>query len=337
MSLGTLLLELYCIIDDWCKLYDPSSKGPRVGRPPRMSNAEILTLAIISQWRAGVPWQSERGMMRYMHAYGKQWFPDLISREAFNIRMRKLTPLLVGLQQHLADELIDGVPLYEVVDCTPVRQCSLSHSLRHLQHWIPGNKGKGGTDGGWFFGSQILLCVSDKGVITGWMWAPANVDDRYVLQAFLSSRAGDMNLEEPPVSQQQRNRLRNVATTEAYGPPMTAGISRGVPAIADAGFNGARWLNHWWQQFKTAIIAPVATNKPKKKRSAWQRSLASKRQIVETVIARLCETFGFKRINAHSETGLIARLSAIMAGYNLGMLINIQEGRKPGAHATLIC
>ena len=273
-------------------------------------------------WRALAIWGEA------MHAYGKQWFPDLISREAFNIRMRKLTPLLVGLQQHLAAS-IDGVPLYEVVNArAPVQPVSFPAPLDTC---------KGGTDGGWFFGSQILLCVSDKGVITGWMWAPANVDDRYVLQAFLSSRAGDMNLEEPPVSQQQRNRLRYVATTEAYGPPMTAGISRGVPTIADAGFNGARWLNHWWQQFKTAIIAPVATNKPKKKRSAWQRSLASKRQIVETVIARLCETFGFKRINAHSETGLIARLSAIMAGYNLGMLINIQEGRKPGAHATLIC
>ena len=55
MSLGTLLLELYCIIDDWCKLYDPSSKGPRVWPTAAHEQCRDLDLGYhlpVAGWRA---------------------------------------------------------------------------------------------------------------------------------------------------------------------------------------------------------------------------------------------------------------------------------------------
>ena len=42
------------------------------------------------------------------------------------------------------------------------------------------------------------------------------------------------------------------------------------------------------------------------------RWLRKHRQIIETVIARLVETYGLQRINAHSELGMLARLAAKM-------------------------
>ena len=67
------------------------------------------------------------------------------------------------------------------------------------------------------------------------------------------------------------------------------------------------------------------------------RWLRKHRQIIETVIARLVETYGLQRINAHSELGMLARIAAKMAAYNIGVLLNRRCGRPDGAMATLIC
>ena len=67
------------------------------------------------------------------------------------------------------------------------------------------------------------------------------------------------------------------------------------------------------------------------------RWLRQHRKIIETVIARLTETIGLKRINVHSEHGMIARIAAKMAAYNIGVLFDRNYGRADGALATLIC
>jgi hypothetical protein len=64
--------------------------------------------------------------------------------------------------------------------------------------------------------------------------------------------------------------------------------------------------------------------------------LSSARQVVETTFAHLTESFGLKYPGAHSTWGLLMRVSAKVAAYNLGILINRLLGRPDFAFATLI-
>ena len=67
------------------------------------------------------------------------------------------------------------------------------------------------------------------------------------------------------------------------------------------------------------------------------RWLRKNRQIVETVIARLTDYFELQRVNAHSELGMLTRIAAKMAAYNIAILFNRNCGRPDGAIETLIC
>ena len=304
-----------------------------------MSDSEVLAVAIAGQWRVGVPWQSERGVVRYMQQHGRGWFPTMLGRSAFNERVRLLWGAFVQLQQIVVDALQSVDELYECVDCEPLPSCSLAQAARHRQHWLGLScLGYGGNNGGWFFGEQLLAAVTPSGVVTGWLLAAADVDDRWLLEAFASARAGQPQLQAPP------HRLKD-AYAERFDPPLDHHL-RGLsavgkpsprPYLADRGFNGARWQQHWQTQYGACVITVPPSNVAHPWSPDWKRWLARHRQMVDTVFARLDDTFALKRLNAHSYWGQLTRVAAKMVAYNLGILLNRFLGRPDGALATLLC
>jgi len=336
VDLDTLFTLLYVIIDDWYKENMRELLKRQAGPALRMSDSEVLTIAIAAQLRKGVPWQSERGIVRYLRKHGRRWFPTMLNRSQLNLRTRQLWAAFVCLQRDLGYILCEDA-LYEAVDCTPLPYCSLGQAISHHNHWISGKKGRGGNHGGWYYGGQLLLSATHTGVITGWVSAQANFDDRWLLEALLSSRHGHMRLIEPELPKHRDGKLRHVPVPEAFSPAIAAGDDRGAPYLADGGFSGKRRINHWREEYGARVIAPRATNIKGDKPSKLKSWLRGKRQIIETVFARLVDVFGLHRINAHSEHGLITRIAAITAAYNLTILLNRMSGRKDGAMATLIC
>jgi hypothetical protein len=96
-----------------------------------LTDSEVLTLAIVGQWRVGVPWQSERGLVRWANSpEGKKMFPGMLQRSQFNERVRDLYGVLVQLQQDLAAWLTGPDAIYECVDCAPLPAFSNSQALR---------------------------------------------------------------------------------------------------------------------------------------------------------------------------------------------------------------
>lgn len=76
MDLETLLVALYVLVEDWWK--DNRSRARRgPGRPVSHSDAEVLTLEILSQWPR---WRSERGFYRFADAHLRPYFPNLLSQ-----------------------------------------------------------------------------------------------------------------------------------------------------------------------------------------------------------------------------------------------------------------
>lgn len=336
MDLDTFFTTVYVVVDDWYKAQMQIQMRRHWTGRERMSDSEVLTVAIAGQWRVGVPWQSERGLLRYLHAHGRGWFPTLLQVSAFNRRVRCLWAALVQLQQTLAEWLDGSHNVYEVVDCVPLPAYSLAQGYQP-GHWLWwSQKGHGGTHGGWYVGEQVMMSSSGSGAITGWLIGAAPLDDRWMLQAFLSQRAGRLCLDAPAHRPRSGQKARLHPPTLLPTPLLAAGHTHPCSYLADRGFNGARWRTHW-HQFGADVLTIPPANAPDAWQPAAQRWLTRHRQIIETVFASLTEVFGWQRLRAHSRWGQITRVAAICAAHNLGLWLNRQLGRPLHALATLLC
>ena len=338
MDLETFIIIVYVWVDEWYQQEIASLKQKR-GRPPKMSDSEILTLALVSQWRVGVPWQSERGFIRYAHAHLTHLFGTLLQRSAFNHRVRHLYGVLVRLQTTLARRLHEATDLYEVVDCIALPAYSLGHSKRQSTHWFWSSATKGWARGTWFIGHKLLMSVCRSGAITGWLIGAGHLNDRWLLEGLLSGRQRTPQLREPthPIrSGKQRHTPPPVGFIGAWA---AVGKRSAYPYLADKGFNGYRWVAHWGQHYQAVVVTTPHDNARSER--PWTRSekkaFASHRQIIETVFARLVLAFRIKQHQAHSITGLYTRIAAMTCAYNMALLINRLYQRPGGSLVSLIC
>lgn len=338
MDLETFLTILYVFVDDWYKEHILPHKPKRGGPPPRMCDSEVLTLALAGQWRVGVPWRSERGLVRYIHRHLMQLFPTMLQRSAFNERVRRLWGAFILLQQTVAEHLTVPDDVYECADTLPLPACSYAQWQREQGHWLwESTVGTGGTSGKHYIGDQALFIHNRQGAITGWLIGSAYIDDRWMMEGLLSARTGPLDLHGPVRHPSTSPKRRNQPPLGHLGPHQAVGRWSPRPILADKGFNGWRWGEHWEQTYATRVI----TVPPKSSTQAWpkplRRWLAHHRQIAETVYSHLVEVFGIKQLGAHSRWGQYTRVAAKMAALNIGMFINHWLGRPLLALPTLLC
>lgn len=334
MDLDTFLTTLYVRVDDWYKAEIADQIGRRKGPAPRMSDSEVLTVALAGQWRGHVPWGSERGVVRYMQQHGRGWFPDMLGPSRFNQRVRDLWAVFIRLQQAVADWLGTAADLYEIVDCVPLPACSAAQARRTEGHWLWWSTfGRGGNQGRWYWGEKVLMSISPTGVIRGWLLGPAHTDDRYLMQALVSQRAGQCELHAP----QAWRPWRTLHPPSHVGPLSACGAWSPHPYIGDKGFNGIRWQTHWRQHYAVDVIAAPSVGMHRAWSSRWHYWIKRLRQMVETTFANLAQVFSWQRLRAHSRWGQYTRIAIACAAHNLGILFNRQLGRPDLSHATLIC
>jgi hypothetical protein len=326
LDLETFLTTLYVLTDE---LYEsvvrpqmPAHGGPR----PKLSDAEVLCLGLAAQWRVGVPWQSERGLVRYALKHLRPLFPGMTSQSAFNRRLRRLWGAFILLQQAIPHAL-EGQRVCEIIDCVPVRIASGARAFGHKRLAEIARTGKGGTER-FFYGCRLLLAVTPSGLATGWTMASGNVQDRWLAELLFSARAGCPQLGRPPTPPAGN---RPKPPTEWVGPVQSCGRAFGGPMVADQGYYGANWDSHWTSHYGVHVLT-----KPFAKPQSVGRWFSSLRQAIETAFAELTMVFGVSRPDAHTYWGLLTRMAAKIAAYNLGLAINRRLSRPDFALATLI-
>src|SRR5262245_17714377 len=112
-DLNTLLTALYVKIDDWL------GRPRRSGRPRKLSDAELLTIAV-AQALLGV--RSEARWLRFLPQHLPGAFPYLPGQSGYNKRLRATVPLLKRAVRMIAcdtDLWFDDV---WVTDSTPVER-----------------------------------------------------------------------------------------------------------------------------------------------------------------------------------------------------------------------
>ena len=142
LDLETFLVALYVIVDDlFQSAIDP--RMPACGGPPaQMSDSEVLCLGLAAQWRSGVPWQSERGILRYVRKHLRHLFPSVLTQSAVNRRLRRLWGAFILIQDAMAEQRAQGV--YDVMDGFPI---PVAHGARSFNPgWLAdiARIGKGG-------------------------------------------------------------------------------------------------------------------------------------------------------------------------------------------------
>lgn len=327
LDLETFLIALYVIVDD---LYQSaiSPRRPVCGGPgAQMSDAEVLCLGLAGQWRSGVPWKSERGLLRYVRKHLRPLFPIVLTQSAFNRRLRRLWGAFILLQEAVAQTLVTAQD-YEVMDGFPI---PVAHGARSFHPgWLAdiARIGKGGNDR-YFYGVRMMMIISCQGVATGWALAAGNVQERWVAELLLSARTGHPRLQGPLHPETHQPKVPPPTDWVSLAP--SCGTASSKPIMTDSGFRGADWLAHWADAYGTQVCP-----KPTRASRAQRRRWSSARQVVETTLAHLTDNFGLKYPGAHTGWGLLMRVAAKVAAYNLGIVINRLLGRSDFAFGTLI-
>ena len=175
-NLDALVTALYVRVDDLL----PRRHGP--GRPPRITDAELIALAV-AQMFMGLP--NDRQFLAFARWRLGHLFRYLPQQPGYNKRLRALAPTIARVITHLAvssPSFCDGLRL---LDSTPV-PCGQSRETARRSE-LAGYAAYGWckSHSRYFWGFRLyLLCASD-GMPICFELAPANAPERIVAAEML--------------------------------------------------------------------------------------------------------------------------------------------------------
>jgi Transposase DDE domain len=175
-DLDALVTALYVRVDDLL----PKRQGP--GRPPRISDAELIALAV-AQMFLGLP--NDRRFLALARYRLGHLFPYLPKQPGYNKRLRALAPTIARVITHLAvssPSFCDGLRL---LDSTPV-PCGQSRETARRSE-LAGYAGYGycKSHSRYFWGFRLYLLDAADGMPIRFELAPANAPERQVATEML--------------------------------------------------------------------------------------------------------------------------------------------------------
>jgi len=296
-DLDTLATALYVTIDD-ALINHPgwAPERPGVGIAPKLSDAELLTLAVL---QALLGYTSEARFVRYAHTHLKSLFPYMCGRSGYNKRLRAATATM----RHVTAMLARSCPSYGddlwLVDSTPV-ECGRSRQTAKrsdLAGWA--TYGYCASHSRWFWGLRLHLIATPSGLPIAFALTAANHDERAV--------AADMIAVDP-------------------------GLHRpGQVLIADKGYRSARFETELADAGITLIRPAYKTEKPR----PLQRFLRPFRQIIESVNQTLKAQLDLERHGGRKPQGVAARICQRLLALTAAIWHN-ETTNQPGPARSLI-
>jgi len=175
-DLDALVTALYVRVDDFL----PKRQGP--GRPPRISDAELIALAV-AQMFLGLP--NDRQFLALARYRLGHLFPYLPKQPGYNKRLRALAATIARVITHLAvnsPSFCDGLRL---LDSTPVPCGQSRETSRRSELAGYASYGWCKSHSRYFWGFRLyLLCAAD-GMPIRFELAPANAPERQVATEML--------------------------------------------------------------------------------------------------------------------------------------------------------
>ena len=290
MDFDTFLIGLYLMVDKWLQREGHRYLRPEGGAPPRLSDAEMLTL-LVAHHLSQATWR-ERRWLRFLKRNYQAWFPNLTTQSAYNRRARNLSGVLNALRIQLAREVSAQMPPEGVVDGTPIH-------VRHWRRYGPHHLALPDADLGYcaakreyYYGYKLLALVSVSGVIIEWELMSASADERDGLEAMLFDDEQWL-------------------------------------IWADKGLLDEKRQRRLEEEQSIVLVTPTRRNQKRQLHPALQEQLAATRPIVETTFSQAKQFVDLEDPHAYTWSGLAVRIVAKLTALMVVAWANVRHGFSP--------
>lgn len=186
LSLRDSIISLFVLLDDLIKLIPEQPKiGRRAGKKSNLSEAEILTLALLQHF---ANFRHKKACYLFVDSFCKDLFPNLPKYQNFVLLTNKrsiracqilLLACFSNRRQARGNKFADSTSLPV---CT--NQRIFSHKV------CKGVAGRSKTTKGWFYGFKLHITCDSHGNILSLTITSGNTDDRKVIEKLLEGISG---------------------------------------------------------------------------------------------------------------------------------------------------
>jgi DDE family transposase len=280
--LDDLVIALYVTIDE---LLGPR-RGP--GRPPKLSDAELVTLAV-AQVLLGA--HSERHWLRFVRARLGHLFPYLPGQAGYNKRLRAAGHQLSLAIRHLAMVAPSWCDGFRLLDATPLPCGASRETVKRSTLWGHAAYGYDRSHSRWYWGFKLYLLCAPDGMPITWCLATPRLGEREVAQVLL----------------EDADRQHALAT--------------GTIILADKGFAG-RAFEQVVGALGAFLVRPDRKDEPRR-----FGPLGGMRQWIESVISTLKDQLGLERHRGRTLAGVYARVAQRLLALAAAVWFNWQLGQ----------
>jgi hypothetical protein len=186
--LDTLATALYVTTDDLLKVRpDVVPWRPRVGITPRLTDAELVTLAVM---QALLGFTSEARWLRYARAHLGHLFRYLPQQPGYNKRLRAATVMILAIMRHLAADTTLWTDDVWVADSTPVECGRSKETVKRSDLAGYAEYGYCASHSRYFWGMRLHLIATLGGLPIGFALTGAKADERQTLLSILGTDTG---------------------------------------------------------------------------------------------------------------------------------------------------
>jgi Transposase DDE domain len=179
-DLEALVVAAYVFADEY-------SVPARPGRPAKISDAELVALAVC---QAAVGISSDRQFLGLVERILAGWFPHLPDQSQYNRRLRGLIELLSAVQQRLARWLDAGG--VRLADGTQLALANYPGCQQHSQFAGFARYGYSKSQHRFVWGVRLVLLTDRRGLPLGYTLVPANEKEYEPLADLLTGTVSDV-------------------------------------------------------------------------------------------------------------------------------------------------
>lgn len=290
-NLDTLATALYVKIDDLLKAApDLAPWRPAIGITPKLTDAELVTLAVIQALRG---FTSESRWLRFAAAHMTHLFRYLPGQSGYNKRLRAAAGLITTVIRVLSTDTTLWTDDVWVVDSTPV-ECGRSKETvtrSDLAGWA--EYGYCASHSRYFWGLRLHLVCTLGGLPVGFALTGAKADERQTLLEIFH-----------------------------LDPTLTA-QRPGQTLIGDKNYFGAEFEAHL-AQAGLHLLRPARKGEPERPGTALFKPL---RQTIESINQTFKGQLDLERHGGHTPNGVIVRVLQRILALTAAIWHNDQTGQ----------
>jgi len=200
MNLDTLIINIFCLIDDELKRLHRAAPWRRRGFAPRLSDAEVICIETVGEL---LGLDTDTGVFRYFRRHFADWFPAL--RQVHRTTFARQSANLWRVKDRLWQSLLPPTHSRQLarLDSFPAALCRFARAKRCRLFRGFAAYGKDHAAKATIYGFRLHARISETGFITHLAVAPANESDTALLPQLVENTSGyavaDRNYWSPPL------------------------------------------------------------------------------------------------------------------------------------------